>query len=60
MSGMNGKLQFFRSVMWLRMFTVGLVGKLLTESKCLARVLLGGSILPNIKSVSGVDLVVVI
>lgn len=26
-SGMNGKLQFFRSVMRLRMFTVGLVGK---------------------------------
>jgi len=54
-SAMNGKLQFFRSLMWLRMFTVGLVGKLLTESKCLARVLLGGSILPNIKFVNGVD-----
>lgn len=27
MSGMNGKLQFFRSGIWLRMLIAGLVGK---------------------------------
>jgi len=41
------------------MFTVGLVGKLLSKAKCLARVELGGSTAPIVK-LGGFDLVVAI